>query len=228
MRSSSVHLQGGPAPICALLSAQAVAIVGHLGRGQLAHFVQYLDLLLDVVELRFDVAARCLRWVEYFDSCFWYCGIFLIICDRSFIDCFSLCVSRFDSVNDFRYCVTLCDTTAMCWWRRSTHRSSFSSSSTSFSAAFGDGMNLYTSFTIGSRSYAIACSVSSCSSGDTQSKPRSRMSSWERAFSGPSPIVGSSALYASSFCCTIWASSTLPSHSLEEIERVGKTSVKNG
>lgn len=39
----------------------------------------------------------------------------------------------------------------------------------------------------------MACSVSSWSSGDTQSNPRSMTSSWERAFSGPSPMVGSSA-----------------------------------
>lgn len=55
--------------------------------------------------------------------------------------------------------------------------------------------------------------VSSCNSGVTQSKPLSKISSWDLAFSGPSPIVGSSALYASNFCWTSWASSTLPSNS---------------
>ncbi|KAF4517895.1 hypothetical protein B566_EDAN001849, partial [Ephemera danica] len=55
----------------------------------------------------------------------------------------------------------------------------------------------------------MACRVNSCSNGDTQSRPRSTISNWERAFSGPSPMVGSSALYASSFCWTSWASSTL-------------------
>lgn len=161
-----------------------------------------------------DFLLRC-KCVEYLDSSFWYCGIFLIINDKSFTDCLSLWLMRFDSVNRFRFCVTNDDTIAMCWWRSSSHSSSFSSSNTSFSWEFGDGKylqmficsinfrsvrkfkfksktHLYTSFVIGSKSYAMACKVSSCKTGVTQSKPRSKIKSCDRAFSTPSPMVGSS------------------------------------
>lgn len=49
------------------------------------------------------------------------------------------------------------------------------------------------------------------------------MTSCDRAFSGPSPMVGSSALQASSFCWTSWPSSTLLSSSARYLrERIGE------
>ena len=53
---------------------------------------------------------------------------------------------------------------------------------------------LYTSFSIGNKSYAMAWYVSSWSRGETGSKPRSMTRSCDRRFSGPSPMLGSSAL----------------------------------
>jgi len=50
-------------------------------------------------------SAKC-RWVEYLLSSFWYCGIFLIIWDRSRMDCLSPCGIRFDSMNFFKFFVT--------------------------------------------------------------------------------------------------------------------------
>lgn len=59
-------------------------------------------------------SARC-RCVEYFDSSFWYCGIFLIIWDKSLIDALSDAGTRFDSTNFFRFLVTfLCEAVFFC------------------------------------------------------------------------------------------------------------------
>lgn len=86
-------------------------------------------------------SANC-KCVEYFESSFWYCGIFLIITDKSRNDCLSLWLIRLDSVKRLRFCVTRLETTAMCWCRNSSHSSSLSSSKTSLSFAFGIGMYL--------------------------------------------------------------------------------------
>lgn len=88
-------------------------------------------------------SAKC-KCVAYFDSSFWYWGIFLIICDKSRMDCLSPWFIRFESVNFFKFCVTCVETTAICWWRNSTQSSSFSSNNTSLSFALGDGTYLKT------------------------------------------------------------------------------------
>ena len=72
--------------------------------------------------------AKC---VENLASSFWCWGIFLIICERSRIFDFPSVFMRFSWLNFFSFLVTFCDTTAMCWCRISTHKSSFSSSNTS-------------------------------------------------------------------------------------------------
>ena len=47
------------------------------------------------------------------------------------------------------------------------------------------------------------------------SKPLSRMMSWDRAFSWPSPMLGSASLYAPSLACTTSASRLVCPHSLQ-------------
>lgn len=46
------------------------------------------------------------RWVEYLLNSFWYWGIFLIIVDKSRIDCLSPWGIRFESINFFKFFVT--------------------------------------------------------------------------------------------------------------------------